>query len=56
MTVAEALDLKIVLTEEREDRLIRPLNYHQRTEHDIISGCSQVEKQLLDIEEYAHKN
>ena len=25
LTVAEALDLKIVLTEEREDRLIRPL-------------------------------
>ena len=27
-----------------------------RTEQTIISGCSQVEKQLLDIEEYAHKN
>ena len=53
LTVAEALKLKDVLSEEIEQNLTRPLNYHQRTEHKIIENSSQVEQKLEDIEDHA---
>lgn len=56
LTVAEALNLKDVLTVEREENITRPLNYHQRTEHILIEGNSQVQRQLKELEEYAAKN
>ena len=56
LTIAEALDLKHVLHVEREESLLRPLNYHQRTEHNIAAGSSQVEQKLKEIEEHARLN
>ena len=56
LTVAEALKLKDVLYVERESELKRPLNYHERTEHKLIKGCSEVEKQLDELQEYATTN
>jgi hypothetical protein len=56
LTVAEALNLKEVLTVEREEELIRPLNYHKRTEHKIKVNCSRVEDKLAEIEEHARQN
>ena len=56
LTLAEALDLKHVLNVESEENLTRPLNQHERTEHTLIPGCSQVEIQLQELEEYAHTN
>jgi hypothetical protein len=53
LTVAEAFKLKNVLYVEKESELIRPLNYHERTEHRLKEGCSEVEKQLTELEEYA---
>jgi hypothetical protein len=53
LTVAEAFKLKNVLKGESETELRRPLNYHQRTEHKLLEGCSEVEKQLKELEEYA---
>ena len=50
LTIAEALDLKNILCVEREQSLIRPLNYHQRTEHKITADSSQVEQKLKEIE------
>ena len=45
-----------MLNVEREENLTRQLNHHERTWHRITPGCSQVEKQLQEIEEYSHKN
>ena len=56
LTVAEALKLKDVLYVENEKELKRPLNYHERTEHKLKDDCSEVEKQLKELEEYAITN
>ena len=56
LNLAKALDLKHVLNVESEENLTRPLNQHERTEHTLIPGCSQVEIQLQELEEYAHIN
>ena len=56
LTVAEAFKLKDVLYVENELELKRPLNYHERTEHRLKDACSEVEKQLKELEEYATSN
>ena len=55
LTVAEAFKLKNVLNVESETELRRPLNYHQRTEHTLREGCSEVEQQLKELEEFAER-
>ena len=56
LTVAEALKLKDVLYVENQKELKIPLNYHERTEHMLKDECSEVEKQLKELEEYAISN
>ena len=56
LTVAEAFKLKNVLYVEKESELLRPLNYHDRTEHKLKEWCSKVEQQLKELEEYATTN
>ena len=41
---------------EKESELIRHLNYHERTEHRLKEGCSEVEQQLKELEDYAETN
>ena len=56
ITVAEALNLKEVLHTEKENKLRRPLNFHQRTEQILKEEDSQVAQQLKEISEYASTN
>ena len=56
LTVAEAVNLRNVLSVEEESSLTRPLNYHQRTEQVLKENCSLVQNQLKEIEEYAVKH
>ena len=56
LTVAEAINLRNSLRVEEERNLVRPLNYHQRTEKVIKKEWCQVDKQLKEIEEHARTN
>ena len=56
LTIAEAINLRNVLNVEPEDRLERPLNYHQRTEQTLKEDSSQVEHQLEKVHQYAITN
>ena len=56
LTVAEAINLRNVLNVENEDGLVRPLNFHQRTEQKLSDNSSQVEHQLDEIHQYAVTN
>ena len=56
LTVAEAINLRNSLSVEEERNLVRPLNYHQRTEQVIKKEVCQVDKQLKEIEEHALTN
>ena len=55
LTLAEAVDLNDLI---HVPESVRPMpdNFHARTGHVLPSGCSNVQKQLLSIEEYAKKN
>ena len=54
LTVAEALDLKTCL--ESNNNQVRPLSYHNRTEHVLPPENSKVQTQLNEIEQYASDN
>ena len=56
LSVAEALILKNVPKVEEENKLIRTLIYHQRTEQRLKEGDSKHTQQLKDITEYANIN
>ena len=48
MTVAEAIQLKASLTNDDEDILEKPLEYHSRTNQILPPELSQVQSQLED--------
>ena len=56
MTLAEALDLKTDLVDDEHETLEKPLKYHSRTNQILPDETSQVQKQLIELEEYAHAN
>ena len=56
LTLAEAINLKNALIVENEMNRERPLRYHDRTEHLLPAGASQVQQQLSDLQEYAEAN
>ena len=40
LTIAEAINLRNVLNVATEDNLVRPMNYHQRTEQTLMDDSS----------------
>ena len=56
LTLAEALDLKKCLVSDSENSFVKPLNYHNRTEHKLPPQQSQVQDQLHKLQEYAKVN
>ena len=56
LTVAEAINLKASLTNDEEEVLELPLTYHNRTQEILPSDESKVQKQLIEISEYAKEN
>ena len=56
LTLLESMKLRDALTVNPQQTLERPLNYHQRTEHTLKPGYSQVQNQLLLLEKYAAEN
>ena len=56
LTVAEAINLKRTLINDDEERLVKPLTYHNRTNQVLQNERSKVQKQLNDLDEYAQEN
>ena len=56
LTLAEALDLKKCLVSYSEKSFVKPLNYHNRTEHKLPPQQSQVQNQHNKLQEYAKVN
>ena len=56
LTLAEAISLKSALSVENEMIWERPLRYQDRTEHLLPTGASQVQQQLVNLEEYSEVN
>ena len=56
LTVAEALDLKKCLSCDNENKLEKPLTYHNRTKHVMPPENSKVQDQLNKISQYATDN
>ena len=56
LTLLESMNLRDALTVNPQQTLVRPLNFHQRTEHTLKPGHSQVQGQLLLLENYAADN
>ena len=56
LTIAEAIELKKTLKKEDEQDLVRPLSFHDRTEHTLPPERSKVQDQLNEIVEYANRN
>ena len=56
MTVAEPINLKQQLVKNPDPNPIRPLQYHERTEHILPEGQSEVQTLLNDLKTYAEKN
>ena len=56
LTVAEAINLKASLTNDEEEVLELPLTCHNRTQEILPSDESKVQKQLIEISEYAKEN
>ena len=56
LTVAEAIKLKTVLTNDDEEKLEVPLTYHNRTNEILPPDESLVQKQLSEISKYVEEN
>ena len=56
LTVAEAINLKNKLTNDDDDILEKPLEYHSRTNEILPNESSQVQKQLSELNAYATEN
>ena len=56
LTVAEAINLKRTLINDDEERLVKPLTYHNRTNQVLQNERSKVQKQLNDLDKYAQEN
>ena len=56
LTIAEALDLKRCLKSDSENKLEKPLTFHNRTSHILPPGVSKVQTQLIDLQQYAIDN
>ena len=56
LTVAEAIKLEEKLVQKSADEIIQPLNYHERTGQHLPPESSEVQKELLEIEQYAEAN
>ena len=56
LTIAEAVDLKTKLKLDEENTLVKPLTYHERTQHILPPENSKVQQQLNEIVLYAEEN
>ena len=56
LTLAEALDLDTILISDNENKLEKPLTYHNRTEHIIQHKESKLYKQVENIVNYTKEN
>ena len=56
LTLLETMSLKDALCVNPQQQLERPLNFHQRTEHVLKPTHSQMQDQLLSLENYATEN
>ena len=56
LTLGEAIDLKKCLQCDTGNSLVKPLRYHDRTEHKLPQEKSQVQEQLNKISKYASDN
>ena len=55
-TLAEAIKLKDSLQNDDEEKLEKPLTYHNRTKQFLPYEGSKVQKQMEELEEYALEN
>ena len=56
LTMAEAIYLKESLTNDDDDKQVKPLTYHNRTNQVLQNERSKVQKQLNELNDYAHEN
>ena len=52
LTLAKAVNLKTTLRKANESDLVRPLQFHQRTEHILPDETNDMLKEMRELEKY----
>ena len=56
LTLAEALNLKEKLKEDKDKEWEEPVNFHNRTKHILPHNESKVQEQITKLQEYSIEN